>query len=114
MTDPIFTDVRDRSNANFLWFIKFERSFKETEQELQKGGDLSTRDIRHEVFTTKAQSLVHDPKHTAEIIPLFPAGPDAPAAGTAGRTALSKPKQPPKKRGGGAKIIDLRAWSSSR
>ena len=35
MNDPIFTDVRDRSNANFLWFIKFERSFKETEQELQ-------------------------------------------------------------------------------
>ena len=36
MSDPIFTDVRDRSNANFLWFIKFERSFRETEQGLQK------------------------------------------------------------------------------
>lgn len=35
MNDPVFTDVRDRSNANFLWFIKFERSFTETEQELQ-------------------------------------------------------------------------------
>ncbi|MEM6780491.1 MAG: DUF6782 family putative metallopeptidase [Pseudomonadota bacterium] len=35
MNDPIFTDVRDRSNANFLWFIKFEKSFRETEQELQ-------------------------------------------------------------------------------
>lgn len=35
MEDPIFTDVRDRSNANFLWFIKFEKSFRETEQELQ-------------------------------------------------------------------------------
>lgn len=35
MSDPIFTDVRDRSNANFLWFIKFEKSFRETEQELQ-------------------------------------------------------------------------------
>ncbi len=34
MNDPLFTDVRDRSNANFLWFIKFERSFNETEQEL--------------------------------------------------------------------------------
>lgn len=31
MNDPIFTDVRDRSNANFLWFIKFERSFTEAE-----------------------------------------------------------------------------------
>jgi hypothetical protein len=35
MNDPVFTDIRDRSNANFLWFIKFERSFLETEQELQ-------------------------------------------------------------------------------
>lgn len=34
--DPIFTEVRDRSNANFLWFIKFERSFNETEQALQR------------------------------------------------------------------------------
>ncbi len=35
MTDTLFTEIRDRSNANFLWFIKFERSFRETEQELQ-------------------------------------------------------------------------------
>jgi len=35
MEDAIFTEVRDRSNANFLWFIKFERSFRETEQALQ-------------------------------------------------------------------------------
>jgi hypothetical protein len=31
-SDPVFTDVRDRSNANFLWFIKFERSFSEVEK----------------------------------------------------------------------------------
>jgi hypothetical protein len=36
LSDAVFTEVRDRSNANFLWFIKFERSFRETEQELQK------------------------------------------------------------------------------
>lgn len=35
MSDALFTEIRDRSNANFLWFIKFERSFRETEQELQ-------------------------------------------------------------------------------
>lgn len=34
LKDPLFTDVRDRSNANFLWFIKFELSFKEAEKEL--------------------------------------------------------------------------------
>ena len=33
--DSVFTEARDRSNANFLWFIKFERSFQEAEQELQ-------------------------------------------------------------------------------
>ena len=38
LNDPVFTDIRDRSNANFLWFIKFERSFIETEQELQSSG----------------------------------------------------------------------------
>ncbi len=32
MADPVFTDVRDRSNANFLWFIKFENSFREFEE----------------------------------------------------------------------------------
>ncbi|MFA5593005.1 MAG: DUF6782 family putative metallopeptidase [Micavibrio sp.] len=40
--DPLFTEVCDRSNANFLWFIKFERSFRETEQALQSEGGLSS------------------------------------------------------------------------
>lgn len=29
-----YAAVTDRSNANFLWFVKFERSFQETENEL--------------------------------------------------------------------------------
>jgi len=29
LSDRTFTGVRDRSNANFLWFIKFEKSFRE-------------------------------------------------------------------------------------
>lgn len=41
LDDAIFTEVRDRSNANFLWFIKFERSFRETEQALQSSEDLN-------------------------------------------------------------------------
>lgn len=44
LNDPIFTDVRDRSNANFLWFIKFERSFIETEQELQSSHVINKSD----------------------------------------------------------------------
>ncbi len=35
LSDTIFSEVRDRSNANFLWFIKFERNFRETEHDLQ-------------------------------------------------------------------------------
>lgn len=70
MNDPIFTEVRDRSNANFLWFIKFERSFKETEHELQNGPDLSTHDIRH-VVKSQAQDPAHALQPSAEIIELF-------------------------------------------
>lgn len=32
LEDCVFTEVRDRSTANFLWLIKFERSFNETER----------------------------------------------------------------------------------
>jgi hypothetical protein len=39
--DSLFTDVRDRSNANFLWFIKFERKYKEAEEELCTTNSLS-------------------------------------------------------------------------
>lgn len=33
-TDMCYSTIEDRSNANFLWFIKFERSFQEKELEL--------------------------------------------------------------------------------
>jgi hypothetical protein len=39
--DSLFTDVRDRSNANFLWFIKFERKYQEAEKELNLSDDVS-------------------------------------------------------------------------
>jgi hypothetical protein len=32
MNDGLFTDVRDRSNANFLWFITFERRMADAEK----------------------------------------------------------------------------------
>ena len=35
-TDLCYSTVEDRSNANFLWFIKFERSFQEKELEMVK------------------------------------------------------------------------------
>jgi len=46
LNDPVFTEVRDRSNANFLWFIKFERSFKEAEQELHSENGLDNSGLR--------------------------------------------------------------------
>lgn len=36
LTDPLFTEVRDRSNANFLWFIKFERSFRALDENMEQ------------------------------------------------------------------------------
>jgi hypothetical protein len=35
-TDMCYATVEDRSNANFLWFIKFERSFQEKELQMMK------------------------------------------------------------------------------
>jgi hypothetical protein len=32
--DACYATVEDRSNANFLWFVKFERSFQEKEKQL--------------------------------------------------------------------------------
>ncbi len=78
MNDPVFTEIRDRSNANFLWFIKFERSFKETEQKLQSSHNPSTEDGHLSVYYTKKQDLRDETGragHTADsgqIIPFFP------------------------------------------
>ncbi len=44
LTDPIFTEVRERAASNFLWFIKFEKTFTEVEQTLQNTSSQS-RDI---------------------------------------------------------------------
>ena len=54
-TDLCYATVEDRSNANFLWFIKFERSFQEKEMEMLKNSvrasaeivDLSAWTARH-------------------------------------------------------------------
>ncbi len=98
MDDPIFTEVRDRSNANFLWFIKFERTFKETEQHLQLESDLSTNDIRHDLLSKKDQS--YDNQQGADIIQLL--------------EYQSKDKNNKVANGGSAEIIDLKLWSSSK
>jgi len=43
-TDMCYSTIEDRSNANFLWFIKFERSFQEKElQMLQESVKVSAQ-----------------------------------------------------------------------
>lgn len=55
MADPVFTEIRDRSNANFLWFIRFERSFRETERELQKEGAIKDHDSSRDCSLNKKE-----------------------------------------------------------
>ena len=63
MNDPIFTDVRDRSNANFLWFIKFERSFTEAADDLGLAGVTSEKIPEPEVRTSA--TIIAFPTRTA-------------------------------------------------
>jgi len=61
INDPLFTDVRDRSNANFLWFVKFERAYNEAEQDLQFDGVTTLPGI--ERVQTQKVSRKHFCKH---------------------------------------------------
>lgn len=66
--DPVFTEVRDRSNANFLWFIKFERSFRETEQALQSEEGTDGEDVLSSAPSQEQGENAHG--HESIIIPL--------------------------------------------
>lgn len=72
MSDPIFTDVRDRSNANFLWFIKFERSFRETEQGLQNGKSSSRHDAHHGMSSNHFRGENNAPAQAGQIVQFKP------------------------------------------
>ncbi len=90
ISDPIFTEVRDRANANFLWFIKFERSFRETEQELQN-------EIPGNEKNTVGKS--NETRFTAEIIEL---------------PVSKKEKHDKSDKNGTGEIIWLHSWSTIR
>lgn len=60
LNDTLFTDVRDRSNANFLWFIKFEREFTETEQELQSSTDINKPGDSDQAINTIFEDTNHE------------------------------------------------------
>ena len=103
MNDPVFTDVRDRSNANFLWFIKFEQSFRQAEQELHPGSS-STLDC-----TTSAQKFpdktgAYDNGHNSKetIIEFNPGA----SQSTLSNRNTSKQNYPQDN----AEIVDLSSW----
>jgi hypothetical protein len=55
-TDPCYATIDDRSNANFLWFIKFERSFQEKElQMLQDSVKASAEIVDLAAWTQRSQ-----------------------------------------------------------
>ena len=124
MNDPIFSDIRDRSNANFLWFIKFERSFRETEHDLQNESHL-TFGARPDGSKTKTQDGNYgfaeelEDKHCAaqqgaEIITLF-ADEENGKAGDKSKKSTKRlsPKSSSKRTNNeSAEIIYLRRWSA--
>jgi hypothetical protein len=103
LEDTIFTDVRDRSNANFLWFIKFERSFRETEQELQTQSGPTAKGVRPAAQTSQDQTDA-----PAQIVQLFATAPDrAQKPAKSGRPLSGKAAE----QAGGSNVIYLRRWS---
>lgn len=53
-TDPMYATVEDRANANFLWFIKFERSFQEKElQMVQESVQMSAEVVDMAAFAAR-------------------------------------------------------------
>lgn len=109
MDDPIFIEVRDRSNANFLWFIKFERTFKEAEQELQTDSDLSTHDVRHDLYNNKSQAQHNGITQTADIIQLFEKSEQSEQ-----KRITDKDSKVARQSGQSADVIDLQQWASKR
>ena len=76
MEDPIFTDIRDRSNANFLWFIKFERSFRETEHDLQSSTGHSADRIHGSAFPDQGEDHAFSSATSADVVTLYAAQPE--------------------------------------
>lgn len=113
MEDTIFTDVRDRSNANFLWFIKFERSFRETEHELQTG-ESSNGQTGH---TNKTNSGMNHAKSQSATIVQFKARQDNAGSNSEQGLLSAQTKKRPKTASSKTtaaderNIIYLRKWS---
>ncbi|MGB4107515.1 MAG: DUF6782 family putative metallopeptidase [Alphaproteobacteria bacterium] len=116
ISDPVFNEVRDRSNANFLWFIKFERSFRETERELHNEFETAATGVRRGI--SRIQDSNNDRAKDAEIVELFPGqNHGAPQgagdkSGKSGNILAPKPSaKRNKSKASGENVVYLRRWS---
>ncbi len=126
MSDPIFSDIRDRSNANFLWFIKFERSFRESEQELQTSNHPAASGVRSDAsqpktqddanaFAQKELGFYEDlPQSSAEIVTLYDSHDLNKNGDKSGKNAkrLSPNARSTRNEKKGANVVYLQRWSS--
>lgn len=71
MSDPLFGEVRDRSNANFLWFITFERRMNQMEQELQEDVGETTQGQNNVVSLPQNLERIEHDQNTDGIASIF-------------------------------------------
>lgn len=101
MNDAIFTEVRDRSNANFLWFVKFERSFRETERDLQDQETVTDRGVFHGSSHKKDKNgRTDNNEQTAHIISLS-------SGGERDHAVIDGQRKNKRRAGAGAEIISF-------
>lgn len=112
VSDPAFNEVRDRSNSNFLWFIKFENTFRETERDLQSHPAPTQPGTRTGIVSK--QDISQDTSHEhAKVVRLF--AEDRQSVDKSGRRARAGNPGSGRQRTKGntsADIIYLRRWSS--
>lgn len=117
MEDPIFTDIRDRSNANFLWFIKFERSFRETEHDLQTSAGHSADLVQGSAFPDQGDHNEFTKAASADIVTLYEADPEDNQK-TGDKSAKKAKRLAPKAKGkrmsnkdDNSNVVYIRRWS---
>ena len=116
IADPLFNEVRDRSNANFLWFIKFERSFRETERDLHNEFETAVTGVRRNI--SRIQDSNNERAKNAEIVELFPGQNHGADEGSGDKSRkrgnLLAPKASAKRnksKAGDGNVVYLRRWS---
>lgn len=71
MNDAIYGEVRDRSNANFLWFVTFERRMSEMEQELQEDAKQSQESENNVVSLPHSVEKISDGSDSNGVASVF-------------------------------------------